>query len=203
MCVKFNYRILSIQLHCIILTLFIVSKIPQLGGLGLGSYTVTNVDCKCTFLCRQVPNIIRLNNSICLKSQTISVNKFVTIFMTISSFLFAFVTFVYYFSIIVSFKNGNVMEHSEIIDKLAERLQITPKESKRLIRALVKLFTEKLGKNHKFSIPGFGTFGTRIRKERKAYNPATKSIQLFPKKNVVYFRPAARLKKSMKNQEVK
>ncbi len=95
------------------------------------------------------------------------------------------------------------MEHSEIVQKLADRLQINPKESHRLIKALVKLFTEKLGKNSKFSIPGFGTFGTRVRKERKAYNPTTKTVQLLPKKNVVYFRPASHLKKQMKNVEAK
>jgi len=95
------------------------------------------------------------------------------------------------------------MEHSEIVQKLADRLEITPKESHRLIKALVKLLTEKLGKNNKFSIPGFGIFSTRIRKERKAYNPATKTVQLIPKKNVVYFRPASQLKKQMKHLEVK
>jgi DNA-binding protein HU-beta len=95
------------------------------------------------------------------------------------------------------------MKHSEIVQLLADRLQITPKESNRLIQVLVKLFTEKLGKNNKFSIPGFGTFGTRIRKPRKAYNPGTKSVQLLPKKNVVYFRPASHLKEQMKNVEVK
>ena len=95
------------------------------------------------------------------------------------------------------------MEHSEIVQLLAERLQITPKESHRLIQVLVKLFKEKLGKNNKFSIPGFGTFGTRVRKERKAYNPGTKTVQLLPKKNVVYFRPASHLKQQMKNVEAK
>jgi DNA-binding protein HU-beta len=95
------------------------------------------------------------------------------------------------------------MEHSEIVQLLADRLQVTPKESRRLIQALVKLFTEKLGGNDKFSIPGFGTFGTRIRKERKAYNPGTKTVQLIPKKNLVYFRPASQLKQDMKNKEVK
>ncbi len=95
------------------------------------------------------------------------------------------------------------MEHSEIVQNLADRLQITPKESHSLIKALVKLFTEKLGKNNKFSIPGFGTFGTKVRKARKSYNPSTKSIQLLPKKNVVYFRPASHLKTQMKNVETK
>ena len=95
------------------------------------------------------------------------------------------------------------MEHSEIVQKLADRLQITSKESHRLIQALVKLFTEKLGKNDKFTIPGFGTFDTRVRNERKAYNPGTKSVQLLPKKNVVYFRPASHLKDQMKNVEAK
>lgn len=100
-------------------------------------------------------------------------------------------------------KREDVMEHSEIVKNLADRLQITPKESNRLILSLIKLFTEKLGKNTKFSIPGFGTFGTRLRKERKAYNPGTKKVQLLPKKNVVYFRPASRLKEQMKVVEVK
>ena len=95
------------------------------------------------------------------------------------------------------------MENSEIVQKLSERLEISPKESKRLIKALVKLFTEKLGKNNTFSIPGFGVFGTRVRKERKAYNPATKKVQLIPKKNVVYFRPASQLKMQMRNVETK
>ena len=95
------------------------------------------------------------------------------------------------------------MEHSEIVQKLADRLQITPKESHRLIQVLVKLFKEKLGKNNKFSIPGFGTFGTRVRKARKSYNPGTKSVMLVPKKNVVYFRPASHLKEKVKNVEVK
>lgn len=123
--------------------------------------------------------------------------------MIYAIFLFAYFIFVSYFSTTISYKREGVMEHSEIVQKLSDRLQITPKESNRLIRALIKLFTEKLSQNNRFSIPGFGTFGTKVRKERKAYNPGTKTVQLLPKKNVVYFRPASKLKEQMRRVEAK
>ncbi len=95
------------------------------------------------------------------------------------------------------------MEHSEVVQLLSERLEVSGNEARRLILTITKLLTEKLSKNNGFTIPGFGTFGTRVRKQRRAFNPQTKSFILLPKKNTVFFRPASHLKDTMKNVEVK
>lgn len=95
------------------------------------------------------------------------------------------------------------MEHSEVAQLLSEKLQISKNESQRLIQTLINLLTEKLSKNTGFTIPGFGTFGTRVKKQRRAYNPQAKSFMLLPKKNTVFFKPASHLKNDMKNVEVK
>ncbi len=95
------------------------------------------------------------------------------------------------------------MEHSEVVQLLSERLEVSGNEARRLILTITKLLSEKLSKNKGFTIPGFGTFGTRVRKQRRAFNPQTKSFILLPKKNTVFFRPASHLKDTMKNVEVK
>lgn len=93
------------------------------------------------------------------------------------------------------------MEHSEIVNLLSERLQLSKNETKQILGLIIKKLTDKLGNNVKFTIPGFGTFGTRLRKERKSFNPHTKTFVLLPKKNTVYFKPATQLKNEMKDLE--
>jgi len=95
------------------------------------------------------------------------------------------------------------MHQSELIQSLSEKLKLSKSETHRILQAIVKLLTEKLSQDHKFTIPGFGTFGTHLKKERKAFNPQTKSFVKLPKKNIVYFRPASHLKESIKDVEVK
>ena len=80
------------------------------------------------------------------------------------------------------------MEHSEIVQVLSEKFQLSKNETRRILQSIVKILTEKLSGNVRFTIPGFGTFGTKIRKQRRAFNPQTKSFMLLPKKNTVFFR---------------
>ncbi|MFV9646841.1 MAG: HU family DNA-binding protein, partial [Desulfobacterales bacterium] len=45
-----------------------------------------------------------------------------------------------------------------------------------------------------------GTFGTRIRQKRKAYNPQLKKVMMLPVKRVVSFNTSSILKNSVKGQ---
>ena len=90
------------------------------------------------------------------------------------------------------------MTTAEIIKSLATKFDKPQTEIKRLLKSTIDGFKEHLVNNEKFTIPGFGTFDTTERKERKAYNPYYKKMTLLPKKVVGVFRPSKKLKDLLK-----
>lgn len=90
------------------------------------------------------------------------------------------------------------MTTSEIIKSLAAKLDKPQTEIKRLFASTIGIFREHLVNNEKFTIPGFGTFDTAERSERKAYNPHYKKMTLLPKKVTAVFRPSKKLKDQIK-----
>ena len=90
------------------------------------------------------------------------------------------------------------MNNSEVIKRLASGLVLSQRETRRLLKNSTEILQKTLDNDLSFTIPGFGTFGTHLRSERKAYNPHHKTFIMLPPKRVVYFRPSSVLKGHVK-----
>ncbi|MGI6178128.1 MAG: HU family DNA-binding protein [Eubacterium sp.] len=63
------------------------------------------------------------------------------------------------------------MNKAELVAKVAEKTNMTKKDSEAAINALLKTVEETLVKGDKVQVIGFGTFETRKRKAREGRNP--------------------------------
>jgi len=94
------------------------------------------------------------------------------------------------------------MNNSELIRRLSERLRLSQREIRRLLKRSTEIFKKTLDEGLSFTIPEFGTFGTHVRQKRKAYNPHRKRFMMLPPKRVVSFHPGSALKGHVKSQRV-
>lgn len=90
------------------------------------------------------------------------------------------------------------MNSSEVIKRLSSRLVLSQRETRRLLKHSTEILQKTLDRDLSFTIPGFGTFGTHLQPERKAYNPYHKTFMMLPTKRVVYFHPSSVLKNHVK-----
>ncbi|MGF1669047.1 MAG: HU family DNA-binding protein [Balneolaceae bacterium] len=90
------------------------------------------------------------------------------------------------------------MNYSDLVKKLADELDLSQAETKRLIRDVTDILTENLGNGKGISIPDLGTFTVRTKDPRKVYNPHYKKYILTNPKRVVEFTPASNLKENLK-----
>ncbi|CEN52800.1 MULTISPECIES: HU family DNA-binding protein [Capnocytophaga] len=81
------------------------------------------------------------------------------------------------------------MNKSELIRKVAERSEVSIKETSKIVEFLFQEISEGL-KNEDVIIKDFGTFKKSIRKARKGRNPNTGEILNIPEKEVVSFKPS-------------
>jgi len=93
------------------------------------------------------------------------------------------------------------MTTTEIIKALADRLDLTQKESRQILQKTLSNFREVLMEGKSFTIRDFGTFGTRKRPERRSYNPFIKKYLKLPPRVVAYFKPGSKLKNRAKERE--
>ena len=66
------------------------------------------------------------------------------------------------------------MTKAELISAIAEKTELSKKDSEKALNATVAAITESLAKGEKIQLVGFGTFETRERKAREGINPQTK-----------------------------
>ena len=85
------------------------------------------------------------------------------------------------------------MNTSEVLHVLAERLNKPLADVRKLGEVTLSVFMRTLGDDHSFTIPGFGTFGSRHREQRKLYSPHHQQHVLLPEKQVVFFKPSKAL----------
>ncbi len=97
---------------------------------------------------------------------------------------------------------GELMTRSEIVQQIYEEIQIQKKDIDQIIVLLEKGIIDNLIKGETIFFRGFGTFGTKIRKERKARNIRTNESILVPEHRVPYFQPGKELKE-IKSQSKK
>lgn len=68
------------------------------------------------------------------------------------------------------------MTKAELISAIAEKTELTKKDSAKALDALTETITTALSSGDKVQLVGFGTFEARKRAERTGINPQTKKI---------------------------
>ena len=72
-----------------------------------------------------------------------------------------------------SIRGGNTMNKTELVAAIADKAEISKKDSEKALKAFVDVVTEELKKGHKIQLVGFGTFETSERAAREGRNPST------------------------------
>lgn len=86
------------------------------------------------------------------------------------------------------------MTKAELVAKIAEKADLTKKDSEIALGAVVEAISEALVAGDKVQLTGFGTFEVRERKEREGINPATKQPIKIAATKVPAFKPGKALK---------
>ena len=86
------------------------------------------------------------------------------------------------------------MTKAELINLVAEKADISKKESDKVVGAVIDSITEALVKGEKIQIVGFGTVEVKERGERKGRNPRTKEEITIPASKLPTFKAGKALK---------
>jgi nucleoid DNA-binding protein len=92
------------------------------------------------------------------------------------------------------------MTKDEFAEKLAKQTDLSKAKAKEVIESIFSteprkgIIAVELDAGRDFTITGFGTFGTRRRKEREGRNPRTGEAITIPAMNVPTFRAGRGLK---------
>ena len=65
------------------------------------------------------------------------------------------------------------MNKTELVAAMADRAELSKKDSEKALKAFVDVVTEELKKDHKIQLVGFGTFEVSQRSAREGRNPQT------------------------------
>jgi nucleoid DNA-binding protein len=95
-------------------------------------------------------------------------------------------------------ENINKMNKSELIDIIATKAELTKKDARKALDALLVSITESLKKDKEVSFLGFGTFKVTHRVERPGFNPLTKLPILISASKTPTFKAAKSLKEAIK-----
>ena len=90
------------------------------------------------------------------------------------------------------------MNKGELIDKVADEIDCTKVETKKIVECVFKNITDCLAKGDAVRLVGFGTFGIRKRDVRMARNPRTGEKISVPAMNVPFFKAGKELKEKVK-----
>lgn len=90
------------------------------------------------------------------------------------------------------------MNKSELVDLVAEKAEMTKKDSEKAVKAVLDSITDGLVRGDKVQLVGFGTFEVRSRKEREGRNPATGEKIKIKALKVPAFKPGKALKEKVK-----
>jgi len=90
------------------------------------------------------------------------------------------------------------MNKAEFTAALAEKLDTTSLESKKIVEAFIETVGETLAKDEKVVLAGFGTFEVRTRAERKGINPKTGESLLIPQQKTPAFKAGKLFKEAVR-----
>jgi len=86
------------------------------------------------------------------------------------------------------------MNKAELIKKVSERMQISPKAAKAVINTFFDAMSESLEKGERIEIRGFGSFVVRHYGAYKGRNPKTGKMVDVPPKKLPYFKVGREMK---------
>ena len=86
------------------------------------------------------------------------------------------------------------MNKTELIAAIAEKAELSKKDSEKALKAFVDVVTEELKKDHKVQLVGFGTFEVAERSAREGRNPQTGATMKIPASKAPKFKAGKALK---------
>ena len=89
------------------------------------------------------------------------------------------------------------MTKAELIATVAEKAEISKKDSEKAVNAFFATVKETLAKGDKLGVVGFGTFEVRQRSERKGHNPKTGETITIPATKAPAFKVSKALKEAV------
>ncbi|NLM43376.1 MAG: HU family DNA-binding protein [Clostridiales bacterium] len=89
------------------------------------------------------------------------------------------------------------MNKAELIASMAEKCQLTKKDTEKALKAFMDIVQETLAKGEKVQLVGFGTFEVKERAARIGRNPRTKEEIKIPASKAPVFKAGKDLKESV------
>lgn len=89
------------------------------------------------------------------------------------------------------------MTKTELINEVANKTEMTKKDSEKAVSAVLESITDALAAGDKVQLVGFGTFEVRDRAAREGKNPATGEAISIPATKVPAFKAGKALKEAV------
>lgn len=89
------------------------------------------------------------------------------------------------------------MTKAELISAVADKSNLTKKDSEKAVTAVIDAITDALADGEKVSLVGFGTFEVKNRAARKGINPRTKEPMPIPASKLPAFKAGKALKEAV------
>ena len=89
------------------------------------------------------------------------------------------------------------MNKAELVAAIAEKTELSKKDSEKALKAFIDVVTEELKKGEKVQLVGFGTFETSKRAAREGRNPQTGETLKIAASVAPKFKPGKALKDAM------
>ncbi|MBI5182831.1 MAG: integration host factor subunit beta [Nitrospinae bacterium] len=86
------------------------------------------------------------------------------------------------------------MTKAELIGRLAERIQLTKKQTEVIVDTVFDSITDALSQGNKVELRGFGSFRVRHRNSREGRNPKSGQKVEVPAKKVPFFKAGKELR---------
>ena len=86
------------------------------------------------------------------------------------------------------------MNKAELIAKVAQKTEMTKKDTEKIVSAVWDTIIEEVAEGNKIQIIGFGTFEQRIRKEHIGRKPGTDEQIIVPESKIPAFKPGKTFK---------
>ena len=86
------------------------------------------------------------------------------------------------------------MNKAELVAAIAEKTELSKKDSEKALKAFIDVVTEELKKGEKVQLVGFGTFEVAERAAREGRNPANGEAMQIPASKAPKFKAGKALK---------
>ena len=86
------------------------------------------------------------------------------------------------------------MNKAELVAAIAEKTELSKKDSEKALKAFIDVVTEELKKGEKIQLVGFGTFEVTERAAREGRNPQTGGTMHIPASKAPKFKAGKALK---------